>query len=125
MVATGRSDFANQVNNSVLFPAVFRGALDVRAKTITDSMVITAARELAGFAKEKGLRKDRIIPTMLDWRVFPRVAAALGVQAQKEGQARRSATKKQLENEAMMVIGRSRKAMQALMRSGVIGETPG
>jgi malate dehydrogenase (oxaloacetate-decarboxylating) len=125
VVATGRSDFANQVNNSVLFPAVFRGALDVRAKTITDSMVITAARELAGFAKEKGLRKDRIIPTMLDWRVFPRVAAALGVQAQKEGQARRSATKKQLENEAMMVIGRSRKAMQALMRSGVIGETPG
>ena len=125
IVATGRSDFPNQVNNSVLFPAIFRGALDVRARTITDAMVIAAAKELANFAKEKGLVRDRILPTMLDWRVFPRVAAALGVQAQKDGQARRRASRKQLELEATAIIGQSRKAMQSLMRSGVISESPG
>ncbi|MDV3277129.1 MAG: NADP-dependent malic enzyme [Nitrososphaerales archaeon] len=124
IVATGRSDFPNQVNNSLLFPAIFRGALDVRAKTITDSMVIAAARELASFAKEKGISSRRILPTMLDWEVYPRVAAALGVQAQRDGQARRKASKKQLLRDATLMIGQSRKAMQALMKSGVIGEPP-
>jgi malate dehydrogenase (oxaloacetate-decarboxylating) len=123
IVATGRSDFPNQVNNSLLFPAIFRGALDVRAKTVTDPMVIAAARELAGFAK-KGLGREKILPTMLDWRVYVKVAAALGVQAQREGQARRKASKTQLEEEATLMITRSRKAMQSLMKSGVIGEPP-
>jgi malate dehydrogenase (oxaloacetate-decarboxylating) len=124
IVATGRSDFPNQVNNSLLFPAIFRGALDVRAKTITDGMVIAAARELADFAKRRGMNKRRILPTMLDWRVYPSVAAALGVQAQKEGQARRKASRRVLEQEATMMITEARKGMQALMRSGVIGRPP-
>ncbi len=124
IVATGRSDFPNQVNNSLLFPAIFRGALDVRAKTITDGMVIAAAKELAAFAKAKGLRTDRIMPTMLDWQVYPRVAAALGWQAQVEGQARRRASRKQLLQIATDVIQHSRKTLQALRRSGVIHEPP-
>ena len=120
VVATGRSDFPNQVNNSLLFPSIFRGALDVRARTISDGMVIAAARELASFAREKGLTKNRIMPTMVDWEVYPRVAAALGHQAVSEGLAKRRATRKQLLELATERISHSRKAMNALMRSGAI-----
>ncbi|MDV3294095.1 MAG: NADP-dependent malic enzyme [Nitrososphaerales archaeon] len=124
IVATGRSDFPNQVNNSLLFPAIFRGALDVRAKTITDGMVIAAAKELAAFAKDKGLRANHILPTMVDWQVYPRVAAALGWQAQVEGQARRRASRRQLLQIATDVIKHSRKTMRVLMRSGIIPAPP-
>lgn len=124
IVATGRSDFPNQVNNSLLFPAIFRGSLDVRAKTITDGMVIAAAKELAAFAKDKGLSTNHILPTMVDWQVYPRVAAALGWQAQVEGQARRRASRRQLLQIATDVINHSRKTMQVLMRSGVITAPP-
>ena len=124
IVATGRSDFPNQVNNSLLFPAIFRGALDVRAKTISDGMVIAAARELAAFAKDKGLTKTRIMPTMVDWEVYPRVAAALGSQAVAEGLAKKRASRKRLLEMATETITHSRKTMKALMRSGVIVEPP-
>ena len=124
IVATGRSDFPNQVNNSLLFPAIFRGALDVRARTISDGMVIAAARELAGFAKDKGLTKKRIMPTMVDWEVYPRVAAALGSQAVAEGLAKKKASRRRLLEEATETIAQSRKAMKALMRSRVIVEPP-
>jgi len=87
VVATGRSDFPNQVNNSLGFPGIFRGTLDVRAKTITDGMCIAAAKELAKVAEDKGLREDYIIPSMDEWEVFPREAAAVGTQAIKEGVA--------------------------------------
>ncbi|MEM3539264.1 MAG: NADP-dependent malic enzyme, partial [Nitrososphaerales archaeon] len=78
IVATGRSDFPNQVNNSLIFPSMFRGVLDVRAKAIVDDMVIVAAEELAKFAEEKGLNKDYIIPNMTEWEVYPRVACKVG-----------------------------------------------
>ena len=77
--ATGRSDFPNQVNNSMGFPAIFRGVLDVRAKTITDEMCIAAARELAKCAEEKGISEDYIIPTMSEMDVFPREAVAVAM----------------------------------------------
>lgn len=124
IVATGRSDFPNQVNNSLLFPAIFRGALDVRARTISDGMVIAAARELAAFAREKGLTRKRIMPTMVDWEVYPRVAAALGSQAIAEGLAKKKATRKALLRMATDTIVHSRKTMKALVRSGVIVEPP-
>src|SRR5208337_3681717 len=124
VVATGRSDFPNQVNNSLLFPGIFRGALDVRAKNISDTMVITAAKELAAFAKEKGLTKTRIMPTMLDWEVYPRVAAAVGFQAITEGLAKKKGTKKQLLQSATETIANSRKAMKALVKSGLIVKPP-
>ena len=85
--ATGRSDFANQVNNSLGFPGIFRGTLDVRATTITDEMCIAAAVELARVAEDKGLRPDYIIPDMNEWEVFPREAVAVGLKAIEQGVA--------------------------------------
>jgi len=124
VVATGRSDYPNQVNNSLLFPAIFRGALDVRAKTITDQMVISAAKELAAFAKEKGLSKKYIIPTMVQWEVYPRVAATVSQAAVREGQARRKLSRKESFKMAMEMIERSRKIMSSLRRSGIIHDPP-
>src|SRR5947208_6522883 len=72
VIATGRSDFPNQVNNSLGFPGIFRGTLDVRARTITDEMCIAAARELALVAEEKGLDEEHIVPTMEEIDVFAR-----------------------------------------------------
>ena len=124
IVATGRSDYPNQVNNSLLFPAIFRGALDVRAKTITDAMVIEAAMELAAFAREKGIGKKYIIPTMIQWEVYPRVAATTGQAAVKEGVARRKLSKKESLAAATETIEHSRKVMNALRRNGIILDPP-
>lgn len=87
IVATGRSDFPNQVNNSLGFPGIFRGTLDVRAKTITDEMCIAAAVELARVAEEKGLSPDHILPTMEEVDIFPREAAAVAMKAIEQGVA--------------------------------------
>jgi malate dehydrogenase (oxaloacetate-decarboxylating) len=80
VVATGRSDFPNQVNNSLGFPGIFRGTLDVRAKTITDEMCFAAAEAMANHVGDK-LSPEYILPTMDDWDVFPREAAAVGLKA--------------------------------------------
>jgi malate dehydrogenase (oxaloacetate-decarboxylating) len=85
IVATGRSDFANQVNNSLIFPGMFRGILDVRASAITDRMAIAAAHALADYGMEIGLRPDFILPGMGDIEGAARVAAATGQAAQKQG----------------------------------------
>jgi len=124
IIATGRSDYPNQVNNSLLFPAIFRGALDVRAKTITDTMVIDAAMQLAAFAREKGISKNYIIPTMVQWEVYPRVAATVGQSAVKEGVARRKLSKKESLSVATEMIENSRKVMDSLRRSGIILDPP-
>jgi malic enzyme len=112
------------VNNSLLFPAVFRGALDVRARTITDSMVIAASRGLAHFAKETGLTKDHILPTMVEWEVYPRVAAIVGQAAVYEGQARKKLSRKESLDTATLVIEHARRTMNVLRRSGLIPEPP-
>jgi len=124
IVATGRSDFPNQVNNSLLFPAIFRGALDVRARTITDGMVIAAAREIAEFAKEKKLTPKRIIPTMLEWEVYPRVAATVGVEAHEEGQARKRVSKLDLARHARDIITHSRRALKVMVEREIIPHPP-
>src|SRR3989442_3500578 len=77
IVATGRSDFPNQINNSLVFPGIFRGALDVRATAITFEMEQAAAQALADVIPEGDLRPDCIIPDAFDFRVPPAVAAAL------------------------------------------------
>ncbi|MGM0441663.1 MAG: NAD(P)-dependent malic enzyme [Elusimicrobiota bacterium] len=121
IVATGRSDFPNQVNNSLGFPGIFRGALDVRAKTITDKMCIKAAESLAGFAGEEGLSADYIIPTMEQIEVFAREAAAVGMQAVKEGVARKTdVTRSQLEKKALKKINKARREVQVLMDEKII-----
>ena len=121
VVATGRSDFANQVNNSLGFPGIFRGTLDARAKTITDEMCIAAAEELAKLAEEQGLRPDYIMPTMDDWEVFPREAAAVAVKAVEQGLALRTDLTYELEiKEATAIIARARGLVQDAMAAGYI-----
>ncbi len=90
IVATGRSDYPNQVNNSLAFPAVFRGVLDVRAREINDEMIIAGAEELARVAREDpSFGPEKILPTMDDIDVYPRVAARVAETASKLGVARR------------------------------------
>jgi len=115
VVATGRSDYPNQVNNSLVFPAVFRGALDVRAKKITDEMIIAAAQELASYAEEKGLREDYIVPTMEDWDVYPRVAAIVAEKAVEQDLARRKLSREEEEENARKIIERTRSMVKLLM----------
>jgi malate dehydrogenase (oxaloacetate-decarboxylating) len=90
IVATGRSDFENQINNSLVFPAVFRGVFDVRASRITDEMCISAARALADFAGERGLSRHYIMPRMDEDEAFVREATTVGMEAMREGVARLS-----------------------------------
>jgi malate dehydrogenase (oxaloacetate-decarboxylating) len=87
-VATGRSDYPNQVNNSLAFPGVFRGALDVKARTIDDTMKLAAARAIADLVDPSELSRDFLIPDSLDLRVAPRVAAAVANAAVANGLAR-------------------------------------
>jgi len=88
VVGTGRSDFANQINNVLAFPGVFRGALDVRASDINEEMKIAAAYALAGLISDNELRPDYIIPAAFDPRVRDAVAAATANAAKKSGVAR-------------------------------------
>lgn len=125
IVATGRSDFPNQVNNSLGFPSIFRGALDVRAKTITDEMCIESARELSRYAEDKGLlRADYLIPTMEEWEVYPRVAAAVGSKAVEQGIARVNKTWQELYDNAVKMIREARDMTQLLMEKGFIPKAP-
>jgi malate dehydrogenase (oxaloacetate-decarboxylating) len=87
VVGTGRSDFANQINNVLAFPGIFRGALDVRARDINDAMKIAASYALAGLVGEGELRADYIIPEAFDPRVKDAVAQAVGAAARKTGVA--------------------------------------
>jgi malate dehydrogenase (oxaloacetate-decarboxylating) len=84
VVATGRSDFPNQINNVLAFPGVFRGALDARATRITESMKVAAAHAIAAVVSD-GLRPDAIVPSPLDPRVAPAVAAAVAEAARRDG----------------------------------------
>ncbi|HUS70174.1 MAG TPA: NAD-dependent malic enzyme, partial [Anaerolineae bacterium] len=124
IVATGRSDFPNQVNNSLGFPGIFRGTLDVRARTITDEMCIAAAYELAKTAQDKGLHDDYLIPTMDEWEVFPREAVAVGMKAIEQGVARVQAARDELYEQASRIIERARGEIQLLMDEGIIPPPP-
>jgi malate dehydrogenase (oxaloacetate-decarboxylating) len=124
IVATGRSDFPNQVNNSLGFPGIFRGTLDVMAATITDEMCIAAAEELARTQEDKGLDEEHLIPTMDDWEVFPREAVAVGLKAIEQGIAQRKADRDTLFKEAETIIRRARAQVQAMADSGIVPLPP-
>jgi malate dehydrogenase (oxaloacetate-decarboxylating) len=124
VVATGRSDFPNQVNNSLVFPAVFRGVLDIRAKTITDTMVLHAAWALANYVPEEKMTPDYIIPTMQEWEVYVHVAAAVAEKASEEGVARRPMTYEEELVNARNVIERARKVLISLMDLKLIKPFP-
>lgn len=89
VIATGRSDYSNQINNVLAFPGVFRGALDCRATTITSNMYLEAALAIASLIKPSDLDKEYIIPSVFDERVVNAVAAAVQTAARQEGIARR------------------------------------
>jgi malate dehydrogenase (oxaloacetate-decarboxylating) len=123
IVATGRSDFPNQVNNSLGFPGIFRGALDVRARTITDEMCFAAAEALADHIGNR-LDEEHIIPDMDDWEVFPREAAAVAMKAQALGVARLTKSYDELYQNAHTIIRRSRDLTQMMMKENFIPQAP-
>jgi len=89
VMATGRSDYPNQINNSCCFPGFFRGMLDVRAKRVNDQMKLAAAHALASIVAKGELSDEYITPSMFDARVVPTVAAAVAEAAAKSGVARK------------------------------------
>ncbi len=88
IIATGRSDYPNQINNVLAFPGVFRGALDCRASVITPTMYLEAAMAIAALVTPTDLCREHIIPSVFDQRVAPAVASAVQNAARKEGVAR-------------------------------------
>ena len=119
IVGTGRSDFPNQINNSLIFPAVFRGVLTVRAKTITDEMTIEAAKALARFAEDK-LSEDHIIPTMTESEVFPEIATAVALKAMEQGVARVKMSEDEVREEVGKIMEVAREKLNKLMELGLI-----
>ncbi|MFN4190578.1 MAG: NADP-dependent malic enzyme, partial [Pseudothermotoga sp.] len=111
IVATGRSDFPNQVNNSLGFPAIFRGVLDVRATKVTDEMCVAAAQAIADFAYKKGIHEEYIVPTMEEDQVYVEEAMAVAKKAIEQGVAQ-----KPLKDEEL------RKKIEERIRSGRIME---
>ena len=124
IVATGRSDFPNQVNNSLGFPGIFRGVLDVKSKTVTDEMCIAAAQELAKFAEEKGMSEKSILPCMDEWEVFPREAVACAIKSIEQGLARVKLSREELYSHALSMIQNARESTEVLMKKGLIKKLP-
>jgi malate dehydrogenase (oxaloacetate-decarboxylating) len=90
VVATGRSDYPNQINNVLAFPGIFRGALDVRARAITERMEVAAGHAIAATVAEDELAADYIVPSVFNRDVVTNVAAAVAAAAEEDGVARRS-----------------------------------
>ena len=124
VVGTGRSDFPNQINNSIGFPGIFRGTLDVFAKTITDEMAIAAAYSIAKTAEDKGLQEEYIVPTMMETDVFINEAVDVGMKAIEQGIARRFLTADGLRAEAEAKILHAQAETKSLMKAGVIAPAP-
>jgi malate dehydrogenase (oxaloacetate-decarboxylating) len=124
IVATGRGDFPNQVNNSIGFPGILKGALIARASKITDSMAIAAAHSLAGFAEKRGISPENIVPTMDEADVFPVEAADVAIQAVKDGVARKQVSWDEAYRIAKRDIESSRSMTKALYDNGYIANPP-
>ena len=124
IVATGRGDFPNQVNNSLGFPGILKGTLLVRARQITDTMALAAARAIAAFAERQGLSPERIMPTMDDQDVFAETAAAVAAQAVADGVAQRPLAPDVVLQMARKDIAEAQRTLQLLMTSGLIPPPP-
>jgi malate dehydrogenase (oxaloacetate-decarboxylating) len=124
IVATGRGDFPNQVNNSCGFPGILKGALMVRARKITDNMAIAAAHSLASFARARGITAENILPTMNETEVFAHEAADVAVQAIKDGVARIVLSREIVFERALAEINSARAIVHSMMEQGFIAEPP-
>jgi malate dehydrogenase (oxaloacetate-decarboxylating) len=120
IVATGRGDFPNQVNNSIGFPGILKGALMVRARKITDSMAIAAAHSLANYAEKRGINPENIVPTMDEASVFPEEAADVAMQAISDGVARVHITREEAFAMAEKDIRHARDMTRHLTEHGFI-----
>ena len=105
IVSTGRSDYPNQVNNSLVFPGLFRGVLDSKTKKIDDFTAIAAAEELAKFAQEKGLKKDYIVPNMEEREIYPRIAAMVAEDSIRRGLSEMKESREYFYKKARKIIG--------------------
>lgn len=126
IVGTGRSDFPNQINNSLGFPGIFRGTLDVQARTITDEMAIAAAEAIASAATSDGqaVSESRLVPTMMDPQVFVDVAVAVGGAAMEQGLARHPLSEAERRDTATARIQCAREETEILMREQHILRPP-
>jgi malate dehydrogenase (oxaloacetate-decarboxylating) len=124
LIATGRSDFPNQVNNSLLFPSIIRGVLDVRSKAIPDEVIIAAAKELAAYSEKNGsLSDEHILPTMMDWEIYPLVASAVGATCVEMGISRIRLSRKEIRKRSQEIIQRTQKMIDTLQKSNLIEPT--
>jgi len=119
VVATGRSDFPNQINNSLAFPSMFRGMLEVRARRVNDEMLIAASEAIGNWAEPR-LSVDRIVPTMEETGVFVETAIAVANAAMETGVARHRPTQDELRNGIERKISLARNALSVLMERGLI-----
>lgn len=124
IVATGRGDFPNQVNNSLGFPGILKGALLVRARGISDGMTIAAARSLATFAEQRGIDPENITARMDEPDVFPHEAADVAMQAVAEGLARVSLTREEAFAQAAHDIAQARAMIEHLIAAQFIEQPP-
>ncbi len=122
IVATGRGDFPNQVNNSIGFPGILKGALMVRAKKITDNMAIAAAHSLANYAEQRGIHPENIVPTMDEASVFPEEAADVAMQAIDDGVARVILSREEVFRIAESDIRHAREITRFLTDQGFIAQ---
>lgn len=124
IVATGRSDFPNQVNNSMCFPGLLKGSLLVNASRVTDGMAIAAAHSIARAQQKRGLDTEHIMPTMDDVDVFPQEAADVAAQAIQDGVAQRIMTPDEVFQRAHRDIQENRETVQMLMEREKIKPPP-
>jgi len=120
IVATGRSDFPNQVNNSLGFPAIFRGVLDVRATKVTDEMCVAAAQAIADFAYKKGIHEEYIVPTMEEDQVYVEEAIAVAKKAIEQGVAQKPLSDQELRKKIEERIKAGRIMEKVLVNANVI-----
>lgn len=120
IVGTGRSDYSNQINNSLGFPAVFRGALEVAATSITDEMCIAAAYAIADRAEEIGLTEESVIPTMEDFEMYVKEAVAVSKKAMEQKVARKPLPENELEKIIREKLRKPREINRLLVQEGYI-----
>ncbi len=123
VVATGRSDFPNQINNSLVFPAIFRGVLDSRSKGVNFNIMVRASEAIADYIEDP--TEENILPTMEDLDMFPAVASEVAYQSVKEGLARVSNSRSGFLKEATEIIEETRNSYSVLVDKGYIRRIPG
>jgi len=123
VIATGRGDFPNQINNSLIFPGVFRGVLDARSRGVNFNIMVKASYEIANFVKDP--TEDSIVPTMDNWELYPQVASAVARATVDEGLARRTNSTEGFYKIAREIIEENRNAYRTLVDGNIIRKLPG